>query len=129
VTTQGLEQVRYGAMLDELFDLGAPEPGPAGSEDDELAALVVEADPAVAPLLFAVAGAPMPEAGFELEADGRIVATAELAWEKRRVAVLLAREAEGRPRFEAAGWRVFVADDLAGTVEPLLAALEIGATR
>ena len=66
VTTQGLEQVRYGALLDEWLDIDViPATPPAGLECDELEALVAVTDPAVTPVLFAVAGAggSLPDAG------------------------------------------------------------------
>ena len=59
---------------------------------------------------FAGQGLPAPQVGFELtDADGRVVAEAELAWEAERLAVIW--EAQDGARFDHAGWQTFAADD------------------
>ena len=64
-------------------------------------------------------GRPLPVVGYELQdEDERICADAELAWEDRRLAVLLPDRAEGLEEFRRQGWTVFLADDL--TEEQLL---------
>ncbi len=71
---------------------------------------------------------PPPEAGFELTGPGGgVLAEAELAWESRRIAVLLKDRSAGqnadRVTFESRGWRVLLApaDDLAESIAVLLA--------
>lgn len=70
------------------------------------------------------AGIRQPQVGYELlDERGDIWAEAELAWEDRRVAL------SGRSRVErahdqpAAGWQVFLLEDLAGDPSQLVAAL------
>lgn len=53
-------------------------------------------------------GLPPPTVGYELAgAGGRVVAGAELAWERARVAVLLEGGAADAAAFDAAGWRTY----------------------
>ena len=61
---------------------------------------------------WAAAGLPVPVPGFELTDDnGRVLAEAELAWPKRRVAVLHGEQAEKADLFEQVGWRTYSPDD------------------
>ena len=56
---------------------------------------------------------PLPVVGYELQDNkGRICAEAELAWPKRKVAVMLPEQAESKSAFETHGWRVFDAAEL-----------------
>lgn len=49
---------------------------------------------------------PVPEPGFELEAEnGEIMACAELGWEELKIAFLLDNEKAYQPRFTAFGWK------------------------
>lgn len=48
-----------------------------------------------------------PVIGFELEANGRVAATAEAAWPDRKIAVFGPELAADQEIFDAAGWRVF----------------------
>jgi hypothetical protein len=48
-----------------------------------------------------------PTLGFELEADGRVVATAEAAWPESRCALIGAEAPLDRDTFREAGWTVF----------------------
>ncbi|MDO9528357.1 MAG: DEAD/DEAH box helicase [Syntrophales bacterium] len=53
-------------------------------------------------------GWPIPEVGYELVDNvGEIVATAELAWENKKIAFLQENELEYADAFEKAGWQVF----------------------
>ena len=62
---------------------------------------------------------PLPVVGYELQDDdGRVCADAELAWEDRRLAVLLPDRPEGAGAFREQGWTVFLAPEL--TEEQLL---------
>jgi DEAD/DEAH box helicase domain-containing protein len=57
-------------------------------------------------------GAPLPEVGFELiDERGRVLAEAELAWASRRIAVLRTDYRDDAPRFEAQGWKVYIATE------------------
>ena len=63
----------------------------------------------------------LPEVGFELaNASGKVIAEAELAWEARRMAVLLSDQND--TPFRDAGWRILRTDDaeLASTIEAAL---------
>jgi len=60
-------------------------------------------------LTTAAAGVPSPVVDFELSSDStRCGPQADLAWAGKKIAVLSHRQAEDRPAFERAGWRVFV---------------------
>ena len=48
-----------------------------------------------------------PVIGFELEADGRVAATAETAWPDYQIALLGAEFAADQEAFKLAGWRIF----------------------
>ena len=60
---------------------------------------------------WATAGLPVPEVGFELaDGKGAVLAEAELAWPKERVAVLHGEQAENVAAFERAGWQAHLAE-------------------
>ena len=66
---------------------------------------------------------PLPVVGYELtDRQGRVCAEAELAWESRKVAVLLPERMEAAEAFRDQGWKVFCIPDLADP-QPLLALL------
>jgi DEAD/DEAH box helicase domain-containing protein len=67
------------------------------------------AQSAVQPLLVAIADRHLaePVIGYEFEADGMIVATAELAWQERRLVVIAENAAADRDVFQREGWTVF----------------------
>lgn len=57
------------------------------------------------------AGVPLPEVGFELQdADGAIVAEAELAWPEQRVAGLRDAQAAVAGVFSSKGWAALELD-------------------
>jgi DEAD/DEAH box helicase domain-containing protein len=63
---------------------------------------------------------PAPIVGYELpNAAGRVAATAELAWEDRRVAIFLPDHAVERELFEQAGWQTFGSEQPADVVQAL----------
>ena len=65
---------------------------------------------------WASAGLPTPVVGFELANDkDEVLAEAELAWPKRRVAVLHGEQVEKVSLFERQGWHAYSFDD--STVE------------
>ncbi len=64
---------------------------------------------------------PAPIVGYELpDAAGRVSATAELAWEDRRVAIFLPDHAIERELFEQAGWRTFESEQPPVVVQALI---------
>ena len=70
---------------------------------------------------LAALGVPKPEFGFELAAEsGEIVATAELAWPERRLALLLDAEMNGMKFFMEEGWKIFKPGTDAGTLKAAL---------
>ena len=76
-----------------------------------LAALLADVDVSLRPLVQAVAaaGRTLPSPGFELVGgDGAIAGTAELAWERAKIAVLMDHEVEYLERFVGQGWTVYV---------------------
>lgn len=125
VTAEGLAAGRYASLLGDLLRAAPPK----RPMSDATAGLLAHVDAAVHDLLLGLveAGAPAPEAGYELaREDGEIVGMAELGWEKARVAVLLPREEPFRAAFEEAGWVVFLAGANETNEENLLAALRAG---
>ena len=53
-----------------------------------------------------------PEVGFELvSSEGKVIGSAEIAWQERKLAFLLEDELEYRTYFENEGWKVEVLDD------------------
>ena len=125
---QFLDHLDFVSSLGLAGEMYAPILEPAvepreGLVPDQLAALMELVAPEMRDVCRKVAerGKALPEAGFELTSEeGEIVATAELAWPACRLAVLLEHEADGANRFETAGWRVFFADAVLSTPEPLL---------
>jgi len=129
VTTRGLEQGRYGQLLDDLF-----KPPPTGGDDQRgaLLDLLAMTSQAVHALLYQIdaLGLSLPVTGYELANESEeIVGTAELAWESIRVAVLLPDEQSGRDAFRTRDWTTFNAEDLAHDAAPLMSALEVGGQR
>jgi len=71
------------------------------------------------------AGARQPEIGLDIPDDrDQIWGEAELVWEDRKVAVVDQARRDEALRPVAAGWRVFVLEELQGAVQPVLDALE-----
>lgn len=80
---------------------------PGSSTQAERQAECELAHPLVRPLLLAIVARnlPWPEIGYELMPEGRTIATAELAWPSRQLALLGAGQTEEIAPFSAAGWR------------------------
>ena len=69
-------------------------------------------------------GKPLPIVGYAMgNAEGIVIAEAELAWETHRVAVLLEENKKAQEAFKEAGWTVFLADELSANPDPLLTVL------
>ncbi len=115
ITQQGVQGGRYP----EFATAGQPPPDdrpPTESTAWDMAMeLAVEALHG-AMQQWAANGLPAPEVGFELADEaGRVLAEAELAWTKHRVALLQGEQAEKAALFEQAGWQVCsVGDDSEG---------------
>jgi len=102
--------VEVGAEVDQ--GLAAPVT-PVG-DDDAWAAAHDLADPACAALLHACRadGLPTPEVGYDLVGrGGRVVATAELAWPDRRIALFLPGQESDLLQAGAQGWRTLLAKE------------------
>lgn len=100
-------------LYDELVTVeGTPEkPGATPSLSEEWREVKKLIDPEVHGLIAHLAAydCPVPEPGFELMAvTGEIVASAELAWEEMKVALLPDDEVGYQVLFEGAGWTVFL---------------------
>ena len=103
------------------FSIAAEEPPPDEPDADPLEGMDLMDDER--PLVEAVlaAGGPRPEVGFELiDAEGRCVAEAKLAWPQARVAVLVEDNPAEVRAFGRDGWRLIT--DV-GAVEQLVAAV------
>jgi DEAD/DEAH box helicase domain-containing protein len=122
VTSLGLADEMYSPLIEP-----APEPQ-REALTDRLTTLLGIVTPELCDLCRRIVehGKVLPEAGFELtDASGEIVATAELAWPDRMIAIVLEREADGVHRFEAAGWRVFNAASAVGAPDLILDLLPV----
>ena len=61
---------------------------------------------------LALQGLPLPEVGYEhVDAQGQVVAEAELAWPMRRLAVMLPQQQEYASVWLAAGWQALAVQD------------------
>lgn len=102
------------------------EPGAVGSGEAELAQLLDLVAPALESHLHRLvqAGVDLPEVGFELaEADGTVIAEAELAWPVPRIAVI---EPEApTAAWTAAGWTVRALDVSGQWVEDVLQDMDV----
>jgi DEAD/DEAH box helicase domain-containing protein len=68
----------------------------------------------VQPLLVSCQAAhlPIPEVGYELAADnGKVIATAELAWESSKIAVFLPGQETDQTLFMQAGWNNYLSNN------------------
>ena len=100
-----------GASRNAYPDLSIREPSPEPPFSEEWKEAMSLAAPELHTLMrnLAEKGVPPPEVGHELTSEtGEVVAEAELAWETKRVAILLPGQ-EALP-FETAEWRVFPPD-------------------
>lgn len=123
VTSYGLRDDRYSALLEDLFEPPTP---PEAVIAEDVKGLVAHSDPSLHDLIVFLhgGGMPLPEPGYELQrADGEIVGVAELGWNNERVAVLLGRDEESRDAFETLGWVALRAVDVVVTPQLLTAAL------
>ena len=111
----------YPLPRPQSFSIAAEEAPPYEPETDPLEGMNLLDDER--PLVGAVlaAGGSRPEVGFELiDAHGRCIAEAKLAWPQARVAVLVDSDPAERGAFERDGWRLIT--DV-GAVEQLVAAV------
>ena len=123
VATSGLREGLYDSLL------GLEVPRVRDQAPGGLAALLADVDVSLRPLVQAVAaaGRTLPSPGFELVGgDGAIAGTAELAWERAKIVVLMDHEVEYLERFVGQGWTVYVAAAMAEWQDSLIASLPGG---
>jgi DEAD/DEAH box helicase domain-containing protein len=112
VTTKGQEIRAYEKLEIKLAKEptpNQPKPGATGWLEEVLGL----ADESLHSVLTNLAqdGWPGPEVGYELVDDaGEIIGEAEVAWENRRLAIMM--KVESREAFTVAGWKAFTADEL-----------------
>ena len=112
---RGVAQELYPEPQQTLHAQQSQSPEPAATEWAQLMALSAFGEALTLLQQLEVA---LPVLGYELMIDQAIVAEAELAWPKPRIAVLYESDTEAQTRFEADGWQLFV-----GLDERLVAAL------
>jgi DEAD/DEAH box helicase domain-containing protein len=115
VTTEGINKNAYDGI--KLFDETIPAGGePLGEPEKESWDEVREmTDEKLYGLLDALrnSGWLVPETGYELvDLDGKIIASAELAWEELKIAFLLDEELEYGSQFVEAGWHIYPMKDV-----------------
>lgn len=106
ITVRGCRVGAFAGLVDAFHYFvagGEPAADSAPGGETEFA------HPAVHSLIAALSKRHLsaPTVGFELEMNEMIVATAELAWPDRCLALLVESAATDRDAFTAAGWRVF----------------------
>ena len=81
--------------------------------------------PSLEPLLVELRrrGVPVPVVGYDVTAKNKVVATAELAWPKQRVAFFLQGQKRHDTQCRNQGWDVFVKDDKANLAGRIALAL------
>jgi DEAD/DEAH box helicase domain-containing protein len=109
LTSSGVASHLYETLIpDEAVFLGQTPAGSHSSKDwIELKEVV---NPSCTVLIdgWAAAGWPVPEAGYELmDQRGFVAATAEIAWEREKTAILREDELEYTEVFQKSGWSVF----------------------
>lgn len=113
VSTRGIANGEYKYSIFEPLAETAPVAA-AEIADPLLEALKEISDPAAHSLLEYLSRPqlPLPEAGYELcDRGGRVIAEAEFAWEKSKVALLRQDQKPHLTAFQAAGWKVFLLDE------------------
>ncbi|MFW6178151.1 MAG: DEAD/DEAH box helicase [Desulfohalobiaceae bacterium] len=113
VTTQGLRKGMY-AELEPVFSdqhKASAHAASAGAGQDqaweEAFALV---DPRAHEMLYTMRheGWPAPEVGYDVQEDGRVIATAELAWPEKKIACVWPGQKEELEGIENEGWEIRV---------------------
>lgn len=124
VTSRGLENNEYQGFDEALWTRSNSEGGVGTAAVTELLTLTT---PETHALLREIAGKnlPLPEPGYELEgANKEIVATAELAWPKLAVAILMNHEAAQAAAFDAQGWKTLHLVDVLADSELIVSVLK-----
>jgi len=124
VTTSGLAQGVYESL--ELSD--APPDSFDGDPEEGPESLLMLTDPSVHGLIRAIASAnlELPEPGYELTGKhGEVVATAELAWPDRKLAVVLEPAEASSGVFCSRGWDVIKLADIQDSFQEVLNRLSI----
>ncbi len=114
VETEGEHLLEW---VDQLYDEAVEKP----RLDDAWQEAYEYSDPHCKPLLESCVDArrPAPVVGYELEdRQGRVSATAELAWPEEKIAVFLPDDPEEeRRRFTNSGWQCFDADQVNAIID------------
>ena len=106
VSSRGLQTNAYATLADSFSRSTGPKPP---DDHPELVELLGLTDPEAHSLLRLISseGLPLPEPGYELAGiAGEVVATAELAWPKFKLALLLDEETESEAVFIEAQWTI-----------------------
>ncbi len=106
VSSRGLETNAYATLADSFSRSTGPKPP---DDNPELVELLGLTDPEARSLLRLISseGLPLPEPGYELAGlAGEVVATAELAWPKFKLALFLGSETESEAVFIEAQWTI-----------------------
>ncbi len=113
VSQKGVERHRYDRLQEKVFSsLPSPE-----AEWSEVIELVL---PLYYPLveLLRTRSLPLPEPGYELvDAKGKVLASAELAWPKLQIAFLRTEEWTHRHLFLEQKWKVYRIDEVQKDLE------------
>jgi DEAD/DEAH box helicase domain-containing protein len=128
VTSRGLAAGAY-ATLNEVSGRTAKS---QATDSPALVELLELTSPMVHSLLRLIAqeNLSLPEAGYELAGSaGEVIGTAELAWPKLRLALLLDSESESEPVFVRAGWTVHKFASVQKNLQEFLASLHIASNR
>jgi hypothetical protein len=119
------EMIEEGGVITlpvESADVQSPVGSHESATTDEGVELLEYADERCRSFLktWIAGGLPLPVVGYGLEdADGIVIAEAELAWIDRKI-VARFPDQEGKASFEAAGWTVFDAEHLEESMNELV---------
>ena len=121
----GVESGEYEALRPVAAPFPVIEPDPGEARQWREAFDLLEYREGMWPVFEELRGAgwPAPSMGVDVAGEsGEVLAQPEVAWPERRIALLTVEGAGDGPALEAAGWRVFQLEDIAGGgASPLLA--------
>jgi DEAD/DEAH box helicase domain-containing protein len=121
----GVESGEYEALRPVAAPFPVIEPDPGEARQWREAFDLLEYREGMWPVFEELRGAgwPAPSMGVDVAGEsGAVLAQPEVAWPERRIALLTVEGAGDGPALEAAGWRVFQLEDIAGGgASPLLA--------
>lgn len=126
MSSRGLKAGEYAVLLGDSSPTGR---APAPPESPALIELLGLAVPEVHALIkqLGTRGFPLPEPGYELPgAHGEVIATAELAWPNRSLALLLDSELGHEASFTEQSWRTIKLADALASPETFFQLLSSG---